>query len=121
VAAALSRKARPRSAIVFAAALVIITAAIVVWLLTLRRPELANAPGTMRPVWNDPDADIYGRVSPDGRSLSFIDWSTREVAIREVETGKTRQITQKPRNAVSGPGGSLFSPDASRLAYTWRD
>src|SRR5689334_10681965 len=34
----------------------------------------------MRQVWTGPTVDVYGTISPDGRYLSMVDWSTGDLA-----------------------------------------
>lgn len=65
--------------------------------------------------------DIFmGSPSPDGRYLSDVDWNTGELAIRDVQTGEMRPITNE---ASWGEGkfaeGSRISPDGQWVAYTW--
>ena len=66
-------------------------------------------------------ADVTGKVSPDGRFLSFTDWGAGNVAIRDLATGQTRLLTDDGN--VSGGGGfaepSLPSPDGKSVAYAW--
>ena len=49
----------------------------------------------LRQVWSGPDVDILGAVSPDGRYLSVVDWTTGDMAIRELDTGNMRRLTNK--------------------------
>jgi Tol biopolymer transport system component len=73
-----------------------------------------------RQVWSDPDVDSTGRPSPDGRYLSYSD-RTGNVAIREVATGETRQITTDASLWTAQGYGiwSLFSPDGRQVVYEW--
>ena len=48
-----------------------------------------------RQVWIGPGADIEGAPSPDGKFLSFVDWDTGDLAIRDLETGTNRRLTNK--------------------------
>src|SRR5688572_21191200 len=48
-----------------------------------------------RQVWTGPNVDTYGSVSPDGRVLSFTDWSTGDLALHDVTTGRDRRLTNK--------------------------
>jgi Tol biopolymer transport system component len=72
----------------------------------------------VRRVWAD--ADVTGKVSPDGRFVSFTDWETADVAIHDLTTGQNRRLTDNRR-----PNGvieySVPSPDSKSIAYTWND
>jgi Tol biopolymer transport system component len=76
---------------------------------------------TIRQVWTGPGADNTGAVSPNGRFLSFVDWQTGDLAIRELDTGKNRRLTQEGSWTPS-PEFALFSkwsPDSRQLVYQW--
>lgn len=74
---------------------------------------------TIRQVWA-PAEDTYG-VLPDGRYLTYIDWYTIAVVVKDLKTGKTWDIsdrgTWKPPS--SWPDNSLWSPDGKQIAYYW--
>jgi Tol biopolymer transport system component len=78
---------------------------------------------TVRQVWVGPDADGMGQPSPDGRFLSFVDWDTGDLAIRDLSTGENRRITNKGSYQQSKEEAyeSIFSPDGKRLAYIWHN
>ena len=66
--------------------------------------------------------DITGSVSRDGRHLSFTDWDTGDVAIRDVTSGTNRRLTNKGGWQSPAFGEfSLISPDNSQIAYVWCD
>ncbi|MFH1624646.1 MAG: hypothetical protein ABID54_05755, partial [Pseudomonadota bacterium] len=72
-------------------------------------------------VWTGPDVDTYGTPSPDGRYLSYTDWETGDLAIRELATGKTRRLTKtgtQKQPAVFALN-SVISPDNKLVAYSW--
>jgi Tol biopolymer transport system component len=76
---------------------------------------------TIRQVWTGPGADVTGAVSPDGRFLSFVDWQTGDLAIRELATGKNRRLTDKG-SWMQSPEFALFSkwaPDSRQVVYQW--
>ena len=54
-----------------------------------------NAAPTISQVWAGPSVDILGSPSSDGRYLSFVDWETGDLAIRDVATGEKRRLTHK--------------------------
>mgnify|MGYP001055318588 CR=1 FL=1 len=77
---------------------------------------------TIRQVWTGPGADVMGTVSPDGRFLSFTDWDTGDLAIRELGTGKNRRLTNKGTSWMQSNEFALFSkwsPDSRQLVYNW--
>jgi len=65
--------------------------------------------------------DVQGGLSPDGRLLSFVDWSSGDLAVRDLERGMTRRVTAKGSWGHSGEfaGRSVFSPDGERLVFAW--
>ncbi len=81
-----------------------------------KRTELAT-----RRVWAGPDVDILGAVSPDGRSLTFVDWQTGDLALRDLSTGKNRRLTNKGSwvESIEFAMSSVPAPDGNHVAYTW--
>jgi Tol biopolymer transport system component len=76
----------------------------------------------IRQIWTWPDLTVFGSSSPDGKFLSFVDWSTGDLAIREIATGRQRRVTNKGVWDDEHPGYahiSRWSPDSKQLAYTW--
>ncbi len=64
---------------------------------------------------------IGGQVSPDGRYISFVDYSTGNLTVQELATGENRHLTQKGTWLDSDdlPQGSRISPDSRSVAYAW--
>jgi len=74
-----------------------------------------------RQVWTGPQVDVLGSVSPDGRFVSFVDWQTGDLAVRDLTTGDNRRLTNKGGFDQS-PEFALFSrisPDGRLIAYNW--
>ena len=74
-----------------------------------------------RQVW-DGDASA-GSVSPDGRYLTFTDWATGDLAVRDLETGENHRLTRKGtwNESQEFAEWSVISPDGRQVAYSWRD
>ena len=78
-----------------------------------------------RRIWADvpPDlADLYS-LSRDGRLATMTDWSTGDVAIRDMETGDTRRLTHNtaPFEFEESSDAAEISRDGKWVAYTWSD
>ena len=73
----------------------------------------------IRQVWA-PAGDVYG-VSPNGRYLNYIDWNAIELAVKDLKTGETWNITDRGtwKEPVQFPDNSIWSPDSKQLAYYW--
>lgn len=67
------------------------------------------------------DADPEGSVSPDGRYVSYTDWTTGDLAVRDLQNGQSRRLTDKGAWSESGEyaEGSVFSPEGAQIAYGW--
>jgi Tol biopolymer transport system component len=77
---------------------------------------------TIRQVWSGPVTDASGAVSPDGRYLCFADWTTSDLAVRDMATGEVRRLTSKegsPPGSYEAPGASIWAPDSRQIAYHW--
>jgi Tol biopolymer transport system component len=77
-----------------------------------------------RRVWFGPGVFTTGtHPYPDGLTLSLTDWDIGELAIRDLETGETRHLTNhNPSPYETGnPHYSVASPDGSLVAYDWID
>lgn len=74
-----------------------------------------------RKVWTDAQVSPMMAASPDGRYLSFMDWGTGDLAIRDLETGTNRRLTNKGPWEKSSEYAmrSRWSPDGKQIAYEW--
>lgn len=73
-----------------------------------------------RRIWSGKDADASGAPSRDGTLLSYTDWMTMSLGVRDVRTGENRIVV--PGDRTGGfPETSVFSNDGKRLAYRWVD
>jgi hypothetical protein len=75
----------------------------------------------LRQVWAGPLVDILGAVSPNGRYLSFVDWMTGDLAVRDLVSGKNRRLTNKGSWQQSREFAlfSKWAPDSRRIVYQW--
>jgi Tol biopolymer transport system component len=93
-------------------------------LAALRKPGgVSKEPAfATRQVWTAPDmGNVEGAPSPDGKYLSFVDWDTGDLAIRDLETGTNRRLTDKGPWEKSEEFAlfSRWSPDGKQIAYDW--
>ena len=74
-----------------------------------------------RQVWADDKTETSGRVSPDGRYLSFVDWEKRAPALRDLETGENRLLATGtgPSDDRGYADWNILSPDSKQVAYVW--
>jgi Tol biopolymer transport system component len=65
--------------------------------------------------------DNSGNPSADGRLLTFVDWETGDVAVRDLATGKNRRLTQKGawRDSPEYAEWPKISADGKKVAYSW--
>jgi Tol biopolymer transport system component len=91
-------------------------------LAALRKSEKGTVAGmVVRKVWSEQWTDTFGAPSPDGRYLSYVDWQTGDLAVRDLQTGKNRRLTDKGTSAQSTEFAlfSRWSPDGKQLVYDW--
>jgi Tol biopolymer transport system component len=74
-----------------------------------------------RQVWAGGDVDPEGAPSFDGNYLSFVDWETGDLAVRDLTTGQKRHLTNKGSWLESNEFAlySVPSADGNQIAYTW--
>ena len=75
-----------------------------------------------RAVWTGPDVDMFGRVSPDGTFITYVDWGgAGNLMLRDLTTGTSRPLTaydtSKPYSEFAE--GSVVSPDGREVVYSW--
>jgi len=78
---------------------------------------------TVRQVWTGRGAAYEGGISPDGSLLTYVDWDTGDLAVRNLVTGEKRRLTNKGAWGQSDEYAELsrVSPDGKQVAYTWFD
>lgn len=76
-----------------------------------------------RAVWTGPKVDVFGRVSPDGRFITYTDWALYgNLSLHDLTTNSDRFLT--PKKAWDDLEGgeaqySAISPDGKQVAYGW--
>ncbi len=76
---------------------------------------------TMKKVFTVAPRDLVGTPSPDGRYLSTVDWTTGDLAIKEIPSGKLHRLTHNRAESAEYALFSIWSPDGKKLAYSWRN
>ncbi|MCJ7580393.1 MAG: tetratricopeptide repeat protein, partial [Candidatus Aminicenantes bacterium] len=74
---------------------------------------------TMKKVFTVAPRDLVGTPSPDGRYLSTVDWTTGDLAIKEIPSGKLQRLTHQDTESTEYALISIWSPDGKKLAYSW--
>lgn len=76
----------------------------------------------VRQVWAGADVDDSGSLSPDGRWLTYANWETGDLGIRDLINSGNKLLTNTGGWVKSGGDfaeESRFSPDGKRIAYSW--
>jgi Tol biopolymer transport system component len=84
--------------------------------------EQDSTPMVVRRLWYHPDnLDFWGGPSPDGRYLTYVDWESGDLALRDFSGGESRHLTSDGTLPEGGAFAlfSTFSPDGERVAYAW--
>lgn len=87
----------------------------------MRTSSGAPASQIARQIWTGPDVDPMGAASADGRFLSYTDWDTGDLGLRDLGTGQNRRLTNTGGWEKSGDFAehSVPSPDGTHVAYAW--
>lgn len=79
----------------------------------------ASAKGD-RAVWTGPNVDLSGRVSPDGRFITSVDWNNGRLMMHDVATNVDRALTPAAVPTYSQAAQwSAISRDGKQIAYEW--
>ena len=76
-------------------------------------------PAAPRTWWSGPQVNALGAPSVDGRWLSYVDPVTGALGIRNLADGTMREIATRPAGSREFAYFSVFSRDATRVAYAW--
>ncbi len=99
--------------------------ALIVRLIERYKRDIDKPHVSVRQVWESSReplmSDDSGAPSPDGRYLSFTEWGSANLAVRDLITGECRILTDEGTwNApVQWAGSSRWSPDGKQIAYGW--
>ncbi|HAX94486.1 MAG TPA: hypothetical protein DCY25_11190, partial [Bacteroidales bacterium] len=76
---------------------------------------------TVRQIWSGQEADDFGSASADGSLLSFTEWESGNLAVRNIKTGENRLVTDDATwlDSIQYAEYSLISHDGKQFAYTW--
>jgi Tol biopolymer transport system component len=104
------------------------TAAVDVARAALGGPSGRGSAGmTYKRIWPESDvpraADVNGTVSPDGRHLSYLDWQSGDLMLRDLRDGTDRRLTGTGKWPQSNEYAeeSAISRDGGKIAYAWYD
>ncbi len=87
--------------------------------LNIEQPSDSHQGIIVKELWS-PAEDTYS-ASPDGRYLTYIDWYKIELAVKDLQSGKTWEVTQGGtwKAPSQFPDNSIWSPDSKQIAYFW--
>ncbi len=76
----------------------------------------------IRQVWA-PALGGMGTPSPDGRYLSYVNWTKGNLAVHDFKTGENRDLTDEGtwKKPIQFCDVSIWSPDSRQIAYYWID
>ncbi len=84
--------------------------------------RIANNAFTLRKL-GQVQGQLLGQVSPDGKYISFVDWDTGDLAVRDLATGEEKRLTDKGPWTPFGAQAfhSRWSPEGQKIVYDWWD
>lgn len=73
-----------------------------------------------RAVWTGPTVDLTGRVSPDGRFITYVDWDNGRLMMRDLAGNAERALTPAAAPLYSQSAQwSAVSRDGKQIVYQW--
>ena len=85
----------------------------------LGRNESAATVKGDRPVWTGSEVDMFGTISPDGRSLTYVDWNAGNLMLRDLVARTARPLVKNVPGRAGWAGWSAISRDGKHVAYYW--
>jgi Tol biopolymer transport system component len=73
-----------------------------------------------RAVWTGSTVDVFGRVSPDARFISYVDWKDGRLMLRDLVTSVSRPLTAAAPNYSQHAEWPTISKDGREIVYNWR-
>ncbi len=90
--------------------------------LTVWRDAHATGP-VLRRVWDVPPWSSLSVMSPDGRYVSYVDWTAGNLAVHDMTTEMSWLVTKNTdytwKNLDGWAESSTISPDGKQIAYSW--
>jgi Tol biopolymer transport system component len=67
------------------------------------------------------EVDDKASLTPDGRLMAMTDWTSGDIAIRDMSTGQVQRLMAKAGGWESDDVGQMavLSPDSSQVVYLW--
>jgi serine/threonine protein kinase len=86
---------------------------------SLGRPQHAIGM-VQRHIWNvPPQSSLCGGISPDGRYVSYTDWTASNIGVRDLVTKKSWLVTKNTDSTwTTMAEASIVSPDSTQIAYS---
>jgi len=90
---------------------------------TLLAAISALASDAPRLVLSGTEVDDKASLTPDGRFMAMTDWSSGDLALRDLVTGQTKRLKVKSGGWESDDYGEfvILSPDQRQLVYVWHE
>lgn len=80
--------------------------------------QAQDPPSGPTKIWSRVGSDTSGSISRDGRYLTYTDWDCCNLALRDLTTGHSRLLTDRPPPEFAYP--SSISPDSKWIAFGWK-
>lgn len=89
-------------------------------LASFRGPATAPVSGE-RAVLTGQNVNGFGTVTPDGRLMTYVDFGTRQVTLRDLKNGTDRPLTSGTRASIARDANPLtaISRDGRQVAFEW--
>lgn len=83
--------------------------------------EQTRGAKALRLLWSTRGNESPSGISPDGRYVSFTDFDSWDLCVRDLKTGTTRRLTDTGgiKSGNYAETMAVFSPDSRHIAYWW--